>query len=248
MKKFTPVVKEKLKDKFWKKPENMLFAKDTGIIPVAIGEVARLSLFLPLAFYKDDNQNYRLIALLNLLPQTGNIFVNQKGAWIGRYVPWFFSGYPFTLRFTEKGDPVLLIDDEFIIDDPSAGIPFFKEDGEFHDELKKIINFLLEREKSYQLTSQICNKIAEMDILEPWNLNIRLEGEGRTIKGLYRINLEKYTKLEDEKILELRRAGAFILIYAHLFSLSNINLLAALSRIFLSKEQNKQEMPEIIRL
>jgi len=235
MGKFIPVVKENLKDKFWKRPENMSFAKSAVIIPVALREVARLLLFLPIAFHK-VGENYRPVALLNLVPQNGNLFVNQKGIWIGRYMPLFFSAYPFTLRFTEDKKIVLLVDEDFIVND--SGTPFFKENGELSDEVNKIIKFLLERERDYQLSSQICNKIAEMDILEPWELKIN--NQKTSIKDLYRINLNKYTELEDEKVLELRRSGAFILIYAHLFSLTNIDSLANLLKLLTAQKQNKK--------
>lgn len=237
MVRFIPVTKE-LKNKFWKKPENMLFAKNISAVPVAIDEISKLSLFLPLVFIKGQNEKYELIALLNLLPQ-GNLFVNNQGGWIGRYIPWFFLAHPFTLGFTEKKEPVLLIDEDFLVSD-SEGRPIFKENEELDDEIINILKFLLERARGYQMTSQICDKIAEMELFEPLNLKIKTGEQEKPIEGLYKINLEKYTQLEDEKILELRKYGAFILIYAHLFSLNNLEMLVNLLKFQASQAQSVQ--------
>jgi len=246
-----PVTLENCKDKFWQKPANFLFARSTYLIPVSLNEINHLLLFLPLLFIKDKNEKFRLVALLNLLPQ-GNLFVNEKGQWFGRYLPMYFAAYPFFLGFTEKKEPILLIDENFLLPAPqdssssaspdknpdinpnnnpnnnSQGHPFFTEKGELTEELKQIAQFLLIRERGYEAVSNLCDQLAELDLFEPFPLTIKIGHEEKTLQGLYRINLEKYTNLEDEKVLSLRKSGAQIVIYGHLFSLLNLDFLISL--------------------
>ncbi len=245
MGRLVPLTKKEFENKFWKKPENLLWAKNISAVPVALEEVRILCLFLPLVFVKTQEENFGLIALLNLLPE-GNLLVDHQGKWVGRYIPWFFITYPFFLGFTEREEPFLLVDEDFILQEPN-GLPFFKEDGTLHEEVIKIFNFLIKRHKSYQSISILCEKLADFNLIEPWELKIRFQEETKPVDGLYRINWEKYASLKDEEVLQLRKYGALLLVYAHLFSLANVELLANLAKLHALKTQ-PPEIPEAQRI
>jgi len=236
MGKFLPITKE-FKNKYWKRPQNMFFAKKISAIPVALGELRFLSLFLPLVFLKNKENKFVLMALLNIEP-SGNLFIDPNGRWLGRYVPWFFKAYPFSLGLTKEKKSVLLIDEEYISDN-SKDIPFFKEGEEFSEEIKNILKFLLEREKGYQIVSEICDKLSQNELLEEFNFKIKIGENEKSITGLFKVNFEKLFQLDNEKFLVLKDPGILLVIYSHFISLLNFNTLINLLRIKSQKISKK---------
>ena len=239
MGRFIVITKEDFKNKFWKKPENMFYGKDVSAVPVALEEIRFAALSFPIVFTKNKEERFVPVVLLNIKPD-GNLFVDKNGRWTGRYIPWFFLAYPFRLALTEKQEPVLTIDEDYITE--GEGEPFFDENGDPTKEVLNMLQFLMRREKSYKDAFQICDKLKDMNVFEPMNIKIKKE----VVKGLYRINPKKIDELEDKEFLNLRKTNALILIYAHIFSLPNMNILIKLFQQKREQEEIKLKAEDII--
>lgn len=239
MAKLVPVTLE-LKGKFWVRPANFLVSKDLTFTPVALQEIRNLALFLPIVFLKDSAGAIVPVALFNLLPM-GNLFINDEGRWMGRYIPFSMATYPFFLQLNERGEPVLCVEESHITDKPGPeSQPLFDQGDSLDERVQQIFNFLIEREKGYRLSLDIAKKLEQAELLSPMQVTFKLGPEDeqvRKVEGLYGLDTQKYTSLEDEKFLDLRKNGALILIYAHLFSQANLDVIVQLLRLKVEMEK-----------
>lgn len=224
---YVPVT-EDFRGKFWRPAKDFSFARNYILIPISLIELRELVLAFPIFFVKDSSEQMFPVVPLNFLPQ-GNLFVSSEGRWRGKVLPQFLVGFPFGLAYNSSGEPILVIEESFVLNRPEEGaFPFFKEDGKLTEEVSKIVQFLIQREEGYRLARRVSALLNELELFTPWEITLKLNDEETKIVGLYAIDLQKYLALSDENYLKLRKGGALLLIYAHFFSLPNVNLLLKL--------------------
>jgi len=81
--------------------------------------------------------------------------------------------------------------------------------------------------------------LVEFELLAPRTITAKQNEAQQVLEGLWIIDEEKFNALTDERIVQLQRDGYLGLIYAHLFSLRNVNRL--LGRVDFTKPVAKVE-------
>jgi hypothetical protein len=106
-----------------------------------------------------------------------------------------------------------------------TGHPLFNEDGSESDFLKARVEIMREFFQQSQTTRVFNKALADMDLLVPQTLTIKLEGKPREITGIYIVDEKKLNSLSDEQLLDLNKRGMMPAIYAHLMSLQQVQRL-----------------------
>ncbi len=205
-----------------------IFAKNQAIVPLVGAECAQAIHNFPIVFAKYGDA-FVMMALLSLQPDN-NLFVSQDGRWMGSYVPAVLRQYPFAIGLpAEGGDPVLCADSDSGLISDTEGQPLFDMDGSPTEGLRKMMEFVTGIERNRAVTVRAVNALAKHDLIVPWELTIQQPQGPRQINGLFRVDEVALNALPDEAFLELRQASALPVVYAHLLSLSCIDVLVRLA-------------------
>jgi len=201
----------------------------------------------------DTNQDYSFASQVNSVPLTAtefphaardyvivfagkdtgaehnrNVFVSEDGHWEGRYIPAFVRRYPFVFSSSADGSTfTLCIDQEFQgLNQDNRGEKLFDEQGEKTTYLERMLNFLRDYQVQYQRTLAFCEKLKELDLLEPMQAQISLpSGSQLSLTGFQVINRDRLKALDGDKLAELARNDALELAYLHLYSLNNFSVM-----------------------
>ena len=200
--------------------------KDTNSIYIAAIEFIQASREYPIVFALGEDKKVFPVVLLGL-EKNQNLFVDSTGKWIADYIPAYVRRYPFILASTgkENSNFTVCIDESYPgFNTAKEGKPLFNEKGEYLDLLNQAIDFLKDYQTHVQLTTQFCENLSKLDILEPMQANIEMaSGHKRTLGGFMGINREKLKAVKPVKLAELVKTDQMELIYAHLASLNNLN-------------------------
>lgn len=207
------------------------FSKNQNLCPILMEECPVIMSQSPIVFAKDETGNILICSLLGLIPQQ-NSFVADNGTWkTPYYAPAMLRAYPFSLQKNDNQKEVLCVDNTSgILSDSfqEGAIKIFNEDGENSEHLNKILGLLNAIQKQRIQTSTVVDIILSLDLLEEWNVNIKITDEERKLKGLLKINKEKLYNLSETNFCSLREYSAMDLIFSHLFSLKSLDVLGKL--------------------
>lgn len=210
--------------------DNHAFTRELNSVPLLATEIASVARELPVIFAKtQDEGGYVPLGVMGL-KKGQNLFLDDKDRLTLRYVPGFIRRYPFAFVNDGKSENfTLCIDDQFEgwSKDGTEGKRLFNEGGEQTEELKGVMEFLKDYQYRAELTNVFCKKLAELELLEPMEANIKLkngqEGGGFNLTGFYVVNRDKLKALKDEEVLDLFKKDGLELIFSHLQSLQNLN-------------------------
>lgn len=212
-----------------KPDDGYYFSSASHFVSIVFHEFVKVSQCYPIVFIKSsDQKKFHPAALLSLEPGK-NLFVDSTGAWrAGYYVPAAFRRYPFALTESESGEMAICIDTssshfnwedgELLIDSMGASTPA----------MDKISGFLQELMNSEALAAEFSDCLNKFGLLSPCNFKIKGPDGEREYSGSYMVDEKKFLELSDEIFFELRQKGYLALIYAHLFSLAQIEKFGAL--------------------
>lgn len=203
------------------------YAKSTHLCSVVLHEFPAASANYPIVFIKkSDSNKFYPVVLLGL--QLGeNMFVNEDGAWnASAYVPAAFRRYPFGLARDDAGGLIVCFDEGSDCFDTEKGTPLFAPDGQASDGLKRVQQFLMEMYNSEVLAEKFTEKLQELDLLVPGNLDVNTPNGMQRFEGAFLIDENKLTKLSNEQFLSLREHGFLAAIYAQMISLIQIKNLS----------------------
>lgn len=239
---FVLISKDTHKEKYWRRPENLKHLEKQTVFPILITELGRAVNSFPLAFIKQED-NYIFVSVLGLAPGD-NLLLSKDGKWMGNYIPALIRAYPFRLMKGKDENMALAIDEDFITE-RKEDVPFFEGDN-LSKQTEEILKFLTEIEKGRVITVNALKKLAELELIEPWNLTIKTKDGDRKVEGLFKINEQKMASLSDEDFLSLRKIGALQLAYGQLFSMGNLHILGRLAQIKYGMPQpQKPEEPKL---
>ena len=131
---------------------------------------------------------------------------------------------PLSVCLLRSGDRFLLcVDEEFPgINQDGRGQPLFVEDGKPSPYLDNVLKFLQEYQAQFLRTQAFCARIKELDLLEPMQAQVTLEGGRRlSLGGFMAINKEKLKALPGGKLAEMAKTDELELIYLHIQSMRN---------------------------
>jgi hypothetical protein len=228
-KEIAPLSKEKHKGLYVEPTDSYAFAKESNSLYIAAVEFARAAVIYPIVFGTDEEGKVFPVVLLGL-KEKQNLFVDKKGKWKADYIPAYTRRYPFILAAVNNNGEdqyTVCIDEGYSgFNTSKKGEPLFDEKGNQSPKLEQAVEFLKDYQNQIRLTSEFCNNLVELEILEPVQANVEMKsGDKFAIGGFQCVNREKLKALAPDKLQALMKSGQMDLIYAHLLSLNNIQSL-----------------------
>jgi hypothetical protein len=211
---------------------NYSHARSTNSVYITAVEFLSAGREYPIVFGKGEDGSVFPVALLGL-ENDRNLYVNARGKWLANYVPAYVRRYPFILAFDKKNNEnfAVCIDESYSgLNDKKKGVQLFTDDGEASSFLKKSVDFLKDYQVQIQATSNICNEINELELLAPMQFVLKKEEKKQALGGFMCVNRKKLKDLPTEKLAEMARNDYLELIYAHLHSLANLEVLTSPSK------------------
>ncbi|HJU77058.1 MAG TPA: SapC family protein [Sphingomicrobium sp.] len=206
--------------------EKSPFIAETHAIPVTVDEFGLAQRHYPIVFSIGDNPIP--IALMGL-NEGVNMFLDPDGRPLDPtvYVPAYIRRYPFLLaRLNPESDELSLCFDPTseAIGEFEGGQPLFGEDGQPSDATKAILEFCEQFETAGQRTSAFMEDLKKTGLLMDGEVAIQPEGYQQPFiyRGFQMIDEEKLRELRGDELRKMNQNGMLPLIYAHLFSLSQM--------------------------
>jgi len=228
-KKIVPLNKDRHKDLYLEPMGNYAFAKESNSLYIAV-EFVKVVAEYPIVFGGDEEGKIFPVVLLGLKPNQ-NLFVDDKGQWNAGYIPAYTRRYPFILPQTSDSNGqdqfTVCIDEGYAgFNTAGKGQPLFDDKGEETPILKQAVDFLKDYQSHIQLTTRFCDKLSELQILQPVQANIEMKsGDKFSIGGFQCVNRDKLKDLPAGTLKQLVESGELELIHVHLLSLNNIHAL-----------------------
>lgn len=202
----------------------------THAIPATVDEFTLLLRHYPIVFSVGDNPVP--LALMGLTEGI-NTFLDDKGRPLQPelYVPAYMRRYPFLLaRLRPEADELSLCFDpqSGVIGEYDEGEPLF--DGEQPSETTKaILQFCEQFEAAGQRTSAFMEDLKASGLLMDGEVSIQPTGADQPFlyRGFQMVDEEKFRELRGDELRKMNQNGMLPLIFAHLFSLSQLRDLFA---------------------
>lgn len=227
MAQLTVISREKHAGKRWTRYSSYSFAAAEAVAPLVAQELPRACLALPVGFVKGE-QGFQIVAVQGL--QAGkNLWVAPDGRWLAPYVPAAYRGYPFVLANTEDGQQVLCVREDSGLLSETEGEAFFDEEGNPSKAVRDVLNFLGQVGANAEATSRLCALLAEHDLIQPWEIQVKGEHGEQAIQGLYRVDEAALNALPSEAFDALRKGGVLPLVYCQLLSMQHLPKLGQLA-------------------
>lgn len=201
---------------------NFKFAAEAHAIPLVGGEFPTAMLEYPIVFAQTGEKSFAATAMVGL-KNGQNLFVSADGKWDAKYIPFFARRYPFVTVEVEPDDAVICIEETAIADvrreeDPNVF------DGEVASEpMKEFAQLMFQSRNDARSTSTFIDELAKLDVLRQVSANADLpNGQKISMDGMWVVDDEKLRALPIEVTGPWIQDGRMSLVYAHLFSLTNL--------------------------
>ncbi len=196
-------------------------------IPATVDEFALLQRHFPIVFSVGDQPIP--LALMGL-HEGVNAFLDEKGVVRDQsssiYIPAYIRRYPFLLaRLSPESDELSLCfdPDSGVIGDFDEGEPLF--DGDQPSETTKaVLQFCEQFETAGQRTAAFVDELKKAELLMDGEVAIQPEGAEQPFvyRGFQMVDEEKLREFRGDELRKMNQNGMLPLIYAHLFSLTQI--------------------------
>lgn len=203
----------------------------THAVPATVDEFAMLARHYPIVFAAGENPVPLALMGLN---EGVNVFMDESGKPHDGYVyiPAYIRRYPFLLaRLNPDSDELSLCFDPTIgsVGEFKDGEALFDDKGEPTDATKAILQFCEQFETAGQRTAAFIEDVKKSGLLIDGEVAIQPEGAPQPFvyRGFQMIDEEKLRELRGDELRKMNQNGMLPLIYAHLFSLSQIRDLFA---------------------
>ena len=194
-------------------------------VPVTVDEFPLLQRFYPIVFSVGEDPVPLALMGLN---EGSNVFLDEEGVPVDRnvYIPAYMRRYPFLLaRLKPDSDELSLCFDpnSGAVGDFEDGEPLFN-DTEPSEATKAVLQFCEQFETAGQRTGAFVRELKGSGLLMDGEVAIQPEGAPQPFiyRGFRMIDEEKLRELRGDELRKMNQNGMLALIYAHLFSLSQI--------------------------
>lgn len=241
--KVVPITADRHKDLYIKAPDNYAFARNSNSVPLMAVEFSQAAPDYAIVFAGNEDA-VMPVAMLGV-ENDQNLFIDRDGAWDAGYIPAFVRRYPFVFSKNEEGDKFFLcIDEEFAgCNGDGRGERLFDSDGQRTQYLGNVLNFVQEYQAQFLRTQGFCNKLRELDLLEPMQAQFNLpSGKQAALTGFMAVSRAKLKALDPGKLAALAKTDELELIYIHLQSMRNFG--AMLKRVGVPHEADELLMGE----
>ena len=203
------------------------FAKATHAIPITVDEFVMAQRHYPIVF--TEGAEGVPLALVGL-KEGENLFIDDRGFWAeNTYVPAYVRRHPFMLaRLTADSDVLSLVfDDQAGIVAADAANKLFDADKQTTETTKSIMSFCEQFEQAIARTKSFMEELNKLDLLMEGQAQIQNPGmdQPATFAGFRMIDEKKLQNIRGDQARKMVQNGMLGLVYAHLFSLSNMRVL-----------------------
>ncbi|WP_158268693.1 SapC family protein [Limnohabitans sp. Hippo3] len=203
------------------KPTNFDFASKSQAVPLVVQEFQSASDEYAIVFTKGTDGIWLALAVTGLQAEV-NTFIDPKGLWLARYVPFSVRRYPFILAETGK-DQFSLAADISASHWGTEGERIFDDQGVPTEFTRKLMPSLIDFQNQAKQTNTFIQKLDEAKLLTQKNLQVRLHnGRNGVIEGVWIVNEPQLRELPDDKVLAWFKGGELAAVYAHILSLRNL--------------------------
>lgn len=227
--KIVPISKEIHRDWSYIGLTNYLPTRNDALVPIVIAEITRLISTNPIIFAEETDLG--VFSLQGLIPGR-NLMVDEKGKWVGDYIPARYRSMPFVLANDSKnknGEKILCFIDGLDCVAKSfkqKSTRLFKDDKtELSDDMKRVFEFLQSIDQNEKITKQALESIREANVLEDWTLSLKLSDGEKKFSGLKKVNIEKLKSLSGKTLQKMNKTGGLDICFASHLSLDNLNKL-----------------------
>ena len=241
--KIVPISKENHHDWSYVGLSNYNHCIKDFIVPILIAEIGKIAVTNPIVYLEKD-KTLGLYSLQSVLPEM-NLMIDKKGSWINSYIPARYRSLPFVLANNSEdksnNEKILCFIDDLkcvakSFDRESTKI--FDENNQLSEDMQRVFEFLKNIDQNEFVTQKALQSIQKMDILEDWQLSIKLSDGEKKMTGLKRINIEKLKNLPIEKLHQLNQTGGLDISFASIFSLNNLE---NLRNLLIDKTKTNEE-------
>lgn len=205
-------------------------AAKTHAVPLTVDEFALAMKHYPIVF--GSGEGSAPLALFGLSDGV-NHFVDAEGNWNKDvYIPAYIRRYPFLLaKFNESSEELTLCFDEksdVIEKNGGEGVELF--DGEQASEhTKSVLNFCEQFETAVNRTRLFMEELQKLDVIIDGEVQLQQDGmeQPAVYRGFRMVSEDKLRELRGDQLRKIVQNGMIGLVYAHLFSLSNVRELFA---------------------
>jgi hypothetical protein len=198
---------------------------NTHAVPLTVDEFMLVQRHYPIVFSVGDNSIPMALMGLN---EGVNVFFGEDGRPVDQqaYIPAFIRRYPFLLaRLRPESDELSLCFDPTSngVGDFEDGEPLF--DGDQPSEATKaILAFCEQFEAAGQRTAAFMEDLKKSDLLMEGEVAIQPEGfeQPFVYRGFRMVDEEKLRDLRGDELRKMNQNGMLPILYAHLFSLSQM--------------------------
>ena len=204
------------------------FAADTAYTPIVVGELAAASAVYPVLFSGDTAQP---IAVLGL--EQSNLFVTD-GRWdVSAYVPAYVRRYPFGFIATVNPEGFALAIDagsDRVVQAGQEGAPLF-EDGQPSELTRQALSFCDAFQGEAAATLAFGQALKAQNLLIDRRADATLkDGRKLGLDGFQIVDVERFTALPEDVVVDWHRKGWLAMVHFHLASLERFrNLLDRIS-------------------
>ena len=227
-----PLSKKEHSNYSFKELDNFENFKKRNLVPFCIAELTKVVTDYTFVFTK-INDNFT-ICILTGFTTDNNLYINDSGKWLGKYIPAVFRSIPFVFNLDEeKKSKNLCFIDEFkcVIEGENLDSDFskiFNRDGEFSENFEKKLNFLRTFEFSNDETLKLCKELNDSGLIVEWPIKLKFTDAEKEVTGLFKIDEEKFFNLGDDSINKLLSTKAIFLASGQIFSKNNLEKIGLL--------------------
>lgn len=194
------------------------------ILPLQVQEFMSAATSFPIVFTKNaQTGEFLSIAITALKPNTNMLLKN--GHWQSRYLPIQVQLYPFGMSYVDNDKVILGIDINNSSVAEHEAHRLFDDSGKQTTYLSKKLELASLQASYHEMTKYFIKVLLNHGLLQPRTLTVTaLDGTKTNIDGIYTIDEGKLQQLDDTTLLDFAKRGFYSAIYAHLCSLSLIDL------------------------
>lgn len=206
---------------------NLLFARQTAYVPLALDEIVVASRFYPVCFL----EHVRFpVAMLGLKPGQ-NLFVDEAGRWAkDAYVPAYVRRYPFILVESGPQRLTLALENDKAVLDPEAGWPLFEGETPSGRGLAAF-EFCRSYLAGLEAAASWADDLRKADLLVDRRVALSTAGApSAAVEGFKTVDPEKLAGVGGDTLSAWARRGWLGPVFAHVDSKDHWLKLFALSR------------------
>lgn len=204
---------------------NYAFTRNVNSIPLMAVEFPQAAIEYAIVFATNGETVVPVVILG--ARQNENLYLSAESQWIAQYIPAFVRRYPFVFSTSADGQTFTLCVDEAFpgLNYQGRGKALFDAEGKPTEYVDNVLKFLQEYRAQFMRTEAFCKKLQALNLLEPMQAQFTLaDGEKMSIGGFSVVSREKLKGLEGGALTDLLKTDELELIYLHLQSMRNFNL------------------------